>query len=88
MQTKALRLYLRVRSLVNMGPGPTFALSGGPCCPTLDFAFAFWIMIAFDTLLTSLFYIILNYFRFSLQLVTKVSFLSYHRIYNEQLSIL
>ena len=32
-------------------PGPTFAFVGGPHGPTLDFAFAFWIMIASDTLL-------------------------------------
>jgi hypothetical protein len=35
-------------------PDPTFAFVGGPCCPTLDFVIAFWIMIAFYTLLTSL----------------------------------
>jgi hypothetical protein len=28
-----------------------------PCCPTLDFVFAFWIMITFDALLASIFYI-------------------------------
>jgi hypothetical protein len=36
-------------------PDPTFAFVGGPCCPTLDFVIAFWIMITFYTLLTSLF---------------------------------
>jgi hypothetical protein len=36
-------------------PDPTFAFFGGLCCPTLDFVIAFWIMIAFYTLLTSLF---------------------------------
>jgi hypothetical protein len=36
-------------------PDPTFAFVGGLCCPTLDFVFAFWIMITFYTLLTSLF---------------------------------
>jgi hypothetical protein len=36
-------------------PDPTFAFVGGPYCPTLDFVIAFWIMIAFYTLLTSLF---------------------------------
>jgi hypothetical protein len=36
-------------------PDPTLAFVGGPCCPTLDFVIAFWIMIAFYTLLTSLF---------------------------------
>jgi hypothetical protein len=36
-------------------PDPTFAFVGGPCCPTLDFVIAFRIMIAFYTLLTSLF---------------------------------
>jgi hypothetical protein len=35
-------------------PDPTFAFVGGPCCPTLDFVIAFWIMITFYTLLTSL----------------------------------
>jgi hypothetical protein len=35
-------------------PYPTFAFFGGPCCPTLDFVIAFWIMIAIYTLLTSL----------------------------------
>jgi hypothetical protein len=39
-------------------PDPTFAFVGGPCCPTLDFVIAFWIMIALYTLLTSLFCII------------------------------
>jgi hypothetical protein len=28
---------------------------GGPCCPTFDFVYAFWIMITFYTLLTLLF---------------------------------
>jgi hypothetical protein len=36
-------------------PDPTFTFVGGPCCPTLDVVIAFWIMIAFYTLLTSLF---------------------------------
>jgi hypothetical protein len=35
-------------------PDPTFAVVGGLCCPILDFEFAFWIMITFDTLLTLL----------------------------------
>jgi hypothetical protein len=39
-------------------PDPTFAFAGGPFCPTLDFVFAFWIIITFDTWLTSLFYIL------------------------------
>jgi hypothetical protein len=34
-----------------------FAFARGLYCLTLDFAFAFWIMITFDTLLASLFYI-------------------------------
>jgi hypothetical protein len=38
---------------------PTFAFVGGPCSPTLDFVFAFWSMITFDRLLTSLFYIVI-----------------------------
>jgi hypothetical protein len=29
---------------------PTFASVGGPCCPTLDFVIAFWIMIKFYTI--------------------------------------
>jgi hypothetical protein len=37
---------------------PTFAFVGGSCCPTLDFVIAFWITIAFYTLLTSLFCIL------------------------------
>jgi hypothetical protein len=36
-------------------PEPTLAFVGGLCCPTLDFVIAFWITIAFYTLLTSLF---------------------------------
>jgi hypothetical protein len=36
-------------------PDPTFAFVGGPCCPTLDFVIAFWTMVSFYTLLTSLF---------------------------------
>jgi hypothetical protein len=36
-------------------PDPTFVFVGGPCCHTLDFVIAFWIMITFYTLLTSLF---------------------------------
>jgi hypothetical protein len=28
-------------------PDPTFAFVGNPCYPTLDFTFAFWIMIIF-----------------------------------------
>jgi hypothetical protein len=39
-------------------PDPTFAFVGGPCCPTLDFVFAFCITITFYTLLTSLFCIL------------------------------
>jgi hypothetical protein len=39
-------------------PDPTFAFVGDPCCPTLDFVIAFWIMITFYTLLTSLFCIV------------------------------
>jgi hypothetical protein len=39
----------------SVAPDPTFAFVGGPCCPTLDFVIAFWITIAFYTLLTSLF---------------------------------
>jgi hypothetical protein len=37
-----------------MAPDPAFVFVGGPCCTTLEFVFAFWIMIMFDTLLTSL----------------------------------
>jgi hypothetical protein len=42
----------------SMTPDPTFAFFGGPCCLTLDFLFAIWIMITFYTLLTSLFCIL------------------------------
>jgi hypothetical protein len=44
-----------------MPPDLTFAFVGGRCCPTLDFVIAFWIMIKFYTLLTSLFCIYLNF---------------------------
>jgi hypothetical protein len=47
-------------------PDPTFAIVGGPCCRTLDFVIAFWITIAFYTLLTSLFCIDNNKTRSSL----------------------
>jgi hypothetical protein len=33
----------------SMAPDTTFAFVGGPCCLTLDFVFALWIMITFDT---------------------------------------
>jgi ABC-type cobalt transport system substrate-binding protein len=36
-------------------PDPTFEFFWGPCSHTLDFVIAFWIMIMFYTLLTSLF---------------------------------
>jgi hypothetical protein len=36
-------------------PDPTFAFVGGPYCPTLDFVIAFWTMVTFYTLLTSLY---------------------------------
>jgi hypothetical protein len=39
-------------------PDPTLAFVGGLCYPTLDFVIAFWIIIAFYTLLTSLFCIV------------------------------
>jgi hypothetical protein len=39
-------------------PDPTFAFVGGPCCPTLDFVIAVWIMIKFYTWLTLLFCIL------------------------------
>jgi hypothetical protein len=38
-----------------MAPDSALAFVGGPCCLTLDFVFALWIMITFYTLLTSLF---------------------------------
>jgi hypothetical protein len=44
--------------LYEPGPDPTFAFVGGPCCPTLDFVIALWIMITVYTLLTSLFCIV------------------------------
>jgi hypothetical protein len=34
---------------------PTLAFVRGPCCPVLDFVFAFWTLIMFYILLTSLF---------------------------------
>jgi hypothetical protein len=36
-------------------PDPTFAFVGGPCCLTLDFVIAFWTMVTFYKLSTSLF---------------------------------
>jgi hypothetical protein len=36
-------------------PDPTFAFVEGLCCPALEFLFAFWIMITYYTMLTSLF---------------------------------
>jgi hypothetical protein len=33
----------------SIAPDPTFAFVRGPCCPMLDFVFAFWIMITFNT---------------------------------------
>jgi hypothetical protein len=36
----------------SMALDPTFAFVEGPCCPTLNFVFSFWIMITFDMLLT------------------------------------
>jgi hypothetical protein len=41
---------------ISAAPDPTFVFVGGPSCPTLDFVIAFWITIAFYTLLTSLFW--------------------------------
>jgi hypothetical protein len=41
----------------SMAPDPTFAFIGGRYYPILDFVFAFWIVITFDKLLTSLFFI-------------------------------
>jgi hypothetical protein len=34
-----------------VAPDPTLAFAGGPCCPTLHFVIAFWIMITFCTFL-------------------------------------
>jgi hypothetical protein len=39
----------------SVAPDPTFAFVGNPCWPILGFVIAFWIMITFYTLLTSLF---------------------------------
>jgi hypothetical protein len=39
----------------------TFAFVGSPCCPTLDFVIALWIIITFYTLLTLLFCIVAYY---------------------------
>jgi hypothetical protein len=36
-------------------PDPALVFVGGPCFTTIDFVIAFWILIAFYTLLTSLF---------------------------------
>jgi hypothetical protein len=41
-----------------MATDPTLAFVGGPCCPTVDLVIVFWIVIAFYTLLTSLFCIV------------------------------
>jgi hypothetical protein len=35
-----------------MAPDPTFVFAGDPCSLTLDFVFAFWIMITLNILLT------------------------------------
>jgi hypothetical protein len=42
----------------SLAPDPTFAFVGGPCNHSLDFAFSFCIMITFNILLTSLFYVL------------------------------
>jgi hypothetical protein len=39
----------------SMAPDPTLAFVVGPCCLTLEYIFALWIMITFYMLLTSLF---------------------------------
>jgi hypothetical protein len=36
-----------------MAPDPASAFVGGPCCPTLGFVIALWIMLTFHTLLSS-----------------------------------
>jgi hypothetical protein len=36
-----------------MAPDPASAFVGGPCCPTLGFVIALWIMLTFRTLLSS-----------------------------------
>jgi hypothetical protein len=41
-------------------PDPSLTFVGGLCCPTLDFVIAFWTMVTFYTLLTSLFCISLD----------------------------
>jgi hypothetical protein len=38
----------------SMAPDPTLALVGGPCCPTLDFVYFFFVItITFNILLNS-----------------------------------
>jgi hypothetical protein len=46
---------LQIGAYSSKAPDPTFAFVRGPCCPTLDFVIAFWTIISFYTLLTSLF---------------------------------
>jgi hypothetical protein len=50
-------------------PDPTFAFVGGPYCPALDFVIASWIRIAFYTLLTLLFCITRNSWRWTLYIM-------------------
>jgi hypothetical protein len=56
----------------------------GPYCPTLDFVFAFWIMITFDTLLISLFCIYyLEYFRYDITYISHATTVTkIHHPYN------
>jgi hypothetical protein len=44
----------------SVAPDPTFTFTGGLCFPTLDFVIAFWIVLPFYTLLSSLFGIFLK----------------------------
>jgi hypothetical protein len=44
-----------------MAPYPIIAFVGGACCPTFDFAFAFWIIITLDRLLFSEFFNVIIY---------------------------
>jgi hypothetical protein len=53
--TGLLHTTLKLDVYSSVAPDPIFAFVGGTCCPSLDFVIAFWIMVTFYTLLTSLF---------------------------------
>jgi hypothetical protein len=55
MSTKGVRRVWPVsRGYLLRGTWSYLRICRGLCCPTLDFVFAFWIMMTFDTFLTSL----------------------------------